>query len=90
MAKTMQRLGDGVVVEMTDDEVRKDVEEGTKDAAERAEVPLLTKDEIEHIVDIYVRPERVVSVEPGKEVVLSSDEGTVKITAGVSGGPDWG
>jgi len=90
MAKTMQRLGDGIVVEMTADEVRKAVEEGTSDAAGRAEVPELSEDEIKHIVDIYTRPERIVSVEPGKEVVLSHDEGTVKINAGVSGGAGLG
>lgn len=90
MAKTMQRMGDGVIVEMTEDEVRKDVEEGTNDAASRANVPPLSEDEIKHVVEIYIRPERIIGVEPGKEVVLSHDEGTVKINAGVCGGAGLG
>jgi len=90
MAKTLQRMGDGRMMEMTEAEVRKDIEEGTKDAASRAKIPPLSEDEIKHILDIYTRPERVVSVEPGNEVVLSHDEGTVKINAGVSGGAGLG
>jgi dimethylamine--corrinoid protein Co-methyltransferase len=90
MTKTLQRKGDGRVIEMTEDEIRKDVEEGTNDAADRGEIPPLTRDEIEHVVDIYTRPERIVSVEPGSEVVLSHDEGTVKINAGVCGGAGLG
>ena len=90
MAKTLQRRGDGTIIEMTVDEVRKDLEEGVQDAASRGNVPPLSKDEIEHAVEIYTRPERVVSVEPGKEVILSHDEGTVKIVAGVCGGAGLG
>jgi dimethylamine--corrinoid protein Co-methyltransferase len=90
MAKTLQRMGDGRMVEMTEAEVRKDIEEGTKDAASRGKIPPLSEDEIKHILDIYNRPERIVSVEPGNEVVLSHDEGTVKINAGVCGGAGLG
>jgi len=90
MSKTLQRRGDGTIIEMTVDEVRKDVEEGVKDAASRANVPPLTEDEIKHAVEIYTRPERIVTVEPGNEVVLSHDEGTVKINAGVCGGAGLG
>ena len=75
---------------MTDDEVRKDLEEGVQDAASRANVPPLSKDEVEHAVEIYTRPDRIVSVAPGDEVVLSHDEGTVKIVAGVCGGAGLG
>ncbi len=46
MAKTLQRRGDGTIIEMTVDEVRKDLEEGVQDAASRANVPPLSKDEI--------------------------------------------
>ncbi len=90
MAKTIQRRGDGTTLEMTVDEIRKDIEAGVQDAAERAQVPPLTDDEIKHATEIYARPERIVSVEPGNEVVLSHDEGTVKIVAGVCGGAGLG
>lgn len=90
MAKTLQRRGDGTIIEMTADEVRKDIEEGVQDAASRGDVPPLSKDEIEHAVEIYTRPERIVTVAPGDEVILSHDEGTVKIVAGVCGGAGLG
>ena len=38
MGKILTRMGDGFRLEMTEAEVRADLEEGTKDAAERGEV----------------------------------------------------
>ena len=42
MAKTLQRNGDGRIIEMTDAELRKDIEEGTNDAANRAKIAPLS------------------------------------------------
>jgi len=44
--KILTRMGDGFLVEITEGELRKDLEEGTKDAAERAKVPPLSGDEL--------------------------------------------
>lgn len=90
MARILQRFGDGYLHEMMEAEIEKDIEEGTNDAASRAKIPPLSEDEKKHVFDIYTRPERVVSVELGNEVVLSHDEGTVKINAGVCGGAGLG
>ena len=38
MGKIKTRMGDGFKVEMTEAEVRKALEEGTRDAAERADI----------------------------------------------------
>jgi len=79
MGKIKTRLGDGFIIEMSEAEVRQDLEEGTKDAAERASVPPLTQDELDHLFDIFASPYRVVGVERGKEVCLSYDSANTKI-----------
>lgn len=76
--KILTRMGDGFLVEITEGELRKDLEEGTKDAAERAKVPPLSGDELKYLFDIYKSPSRVVGVEIGNEVVLTYDGPTVK------------
>ena len=79
MEKIQTRLGDGFRIEMTEAEVRQDLEEGTQDAAERADIPVLSDDELAYLWDIFKRPDRSVGVERGKEVVLSYDSQTTKI-----------
>ena len=86
MAKIPTRLGDGSIAEMTEAEIMKDIEEGVQDAVTKARVPPLTEDEMKHLCEVYSRTERFVAIEPGKEVVISHDEGTAKLTAGPSGG----
>lgn len=79
MGKILTRMGDGSRVEMTEAEIRSDLEEGSKDAAERAEVPPLTDDEINYLLDLYRCQDRVVGVEEGKECCLTYDNMTSKI-----------
>jgi len=79
MGKIWVRMGDGFLTEMTEGELRKDLEEGTKDAAERADVPSLSDDELKHLFDIYSSSSKFCSVEIGKEVILTYDGGTLKI-----------
>ena len=79
MKKYLVRMGDGFLVELGEAEIRKDLEEGTKDAAERAAVPPLSEDELNHLFDIYSSPAKFVSVDIGNEVVLTYDAGTLKI-----------
>ncbi len=90
MAKIMQRFGDGYLYEMTEADLKKDIVEGTEDAADRAKVPPLTEDEIQHMYDIYGSPRKFVSVQPGNEIILSHDGGTIKLNVGVSGGAGLG
>jgi dimethylamine--corrinoid protein Co-methyltransferase len=79
MRKILARMGDGFLTEMTESELKKDLEEGTKDAAERAGVPPLSEEELKHLFDIYKSPSKFVSVDPGNEIVLSFDAGTLKL-----------
>jgi len=90
MAKIFQRFGDGYLREMTEAGLKKDIVEGTQDAAERAKIPPLSEEEIQRMYEIYASPRKFVSVEPGSEVILSYDGSNLKLNAGVSGGAGHG
>jgi dimethylamine--corrinoid protein Co-methyltransferase len=74
-SKILTRMGDGERVSMSSDQVKEDLVAGTKDAAERANIPELTSDEVEHLLDIFADSGRIVSVCPGEEVVMTDDGG---------------
>lgn len=77
--KVQTRLSDGSVIELTQDEIRKEIEEGTNDAAERGGINPLTEDEQKHLLEIICRKGKFVGVEKGNELVLTYDEGSVKL-----------
>ncbi len=79
MQKIYTRMGDGSITELSESELKQDLEEGTRDAAERGKVSPLSEDELSYLFDIYSAPYRFVSVERGNEVVLSYDAATLKI-----------
>ena len=71
--KIFTRMGDGELVAMAAEEVKEDIQAATREAAERAEVPELSTDEMEALFDILSEPCRAVSVEPGQEVIVTDD-----------------
>jgi len=71
----LTRMGDGQRVSLSPDRVKEDLLAGTKDAAERGGIPKLTSNEVEHLLDIFADPNRIVSVSPGEEVVMTDDGG---------------
>ena len=72
-------MGDGFSVEMSESEIRGDLEAGTEDAADRGKIAPLSKEELQYMYDLFASPYRFVSVEPGSEIVLSYDGGPLKI-----------
>ena len=78
MAKIITRMGDGSLTEISVDELRKELEEGSADAAKRAEVPTLTEDDYKYLMEVFSRPDRFVGLPLGEEVVLTFDGGTNK------------
>jgi len=76
----LTRLGDGTFISLTKDEVRREIEEGVENAADRAEIDPLTKEDIDRLYDIIVDPRKFVSVEPGNELILSYDGFPMKLT----------
>ncbi|KUO50054.1 MAG: dimethylamine methyltransferase [Desulfitibacter sp. BRH_c19] len=80
MGKYFTRMGDGSGIYLTADDIRCDLEEGTKDAADRGKIPELTQEELDHLFEIITMPGNVVGVERGSEVVTTSDSGGCKIS----------
>ena len=74
------RMGDGKRVEMTKEEILADIQAGSADAADMGEIPVLTDDEMESILEIISDRNRIVGVEPGHEVVLTYDIGQLDFT----------
>ena len=83
------RMGDGCTVEMTRDEIRHDVQEGSEAAAQRAHIPALDDADKDYLVDMFCCPSRIWGVERGHEAVLSKDGGvndlvSSRLSSGVS------
>ncbi len=79
MKKYLTRRGDGAIIEMSSDELREDFEQGTQDAADRGKIAPLPKDDLGCLHDIFTNPNKFVSVEPGNEVPLTHDIGTLRL-----------
>jgi dimethylamine---corrinoid protein Co-methyltransferase len=69
----MTHMGDGERIYMTREEISADILDGTKDAADRGNIPVITATEQEQLLDIFCEPGRVVSVSPGEEVIVTDD-----------------
>jgi len=79
LKKYLTRMGDGQRVEMTADEMMKDFELGTQDAARRGKIDPLTQEDLNYLLEIFTDTNKIVSVEPGNEVVLTHDIGTLRL-----------
>jgi dimethylamine---corrinoid protein Co-methyltransferase len=79
MSEISTRYGDGTVTTLSEDELKQEFWDGTEDAADRGNIPVLSEAEIEHLFDIFKAKDRFVSVEPGREVVLSYDGAPIKM-----------
>ena len=79
MRKHLTRRGDGARIEMTADELKRDFDLGTEDAADRGKISPLTSEDLERLLDIFTNPNRIVGVEPGNEVPLTHDIGTIRL-----------
>ena len=78
MSKITTRMGDGFKIELTESEIKQDIEEGMMNAAERGQINPLSEDETEHLLNIIMCPDKSVGVERGREVILTYDSGTTK------------
>jgi dimethylamine--corrinoid protein Co-methyltransferase len=64
---------------MQEQELMQDLEEGTQDAAERGNIPALSKETLQHIFEIFACPHGFIGVEPGNEVILTYDGAPIKM-----------
>lgn len=77
--KYVSRMGDGSLVHMTEEEIRRDIEEGVKDAVRRGKIDPLTQEEKDKLFEIVTMPGNMVGVEAKDTVVTTSDSGSIKI-----------
>ena len=72
-------MGDGTLVELDEGELKRDLEDGSMDAAENGGIPTLSEDKLLYLFDIFMAPYKFVSVEPGNEIVLTYDDPIIKV-----------
>ncbi len=72
------RVGSGRLIKMTKEQIKDDVEAGAGEAAQKAHVPGLSSSDMEEIMDIMTQPTLTVGLEPGREVVLTTDGSYMK------------
>ena len=80
------RMGDGERVGMTASEIKEDIRTGTADAARRGKIPEMTAAEQQQMFDIMADRSRIVSVEPGQEVIVTDDGCSRSFYSGQDGG----
>ncbi len=80
------RMGDGERVRMPASEIKEDIQAGSADAARRGNIPELTDAEQQQMFDIMADPSRIVSVEPGQEVIVTDDGCSMSFYSGQDGG----
>jgi dimethylamine--corrinoid protein Co-methyltransferase len=79
--KIFTRMGDGELITMVAEELKDEIYQGSKDAADRGKIPELAQDEQETLFEIMADPHRIVSVEPGEEVVVIDDGSVLTFTS---------
>jgi dimethylamine--corrinoid protein Co-methyltransferase len=79
MGKIMTRMGSGFPVEMSESQLMEDLTGGSEDAADRGKIPPLSEEELKYLFDLFTATDRFLSVESGKEIVLSYDASPLKI-----------
>lgn len=75
MKSYLTRMGDGTTLEMTEEEIRDDIEDGVATAAKKAKVDPLSQAEKDRLFEIITMPGDIVSVEARKRVVSTADSG---------------
>ncbi len=79
MHKIFTRMGDGLPVELSEAEIKQEIEDGTRRAASQGDVDPLFDDELKHLFEICKSSNKITGVEQGREVVLSYDGPTFEI-----------
>jgi len=72
-------------MKMTKEQIHGDIEDGMKEAAQKAHVPELSGDEVDEITEIMAQRTLTVGIEPGKEIVLTTDGSYEKYAASSTG-----
>ncbi len=77
--KIITRMGDGVRVELSAEQIKEDILAGTQDAADRGKIPELNPGELEQLFDIFADTNRIVAVKSGEEVITTDDSASMSL-----------
>jgi len=72
-------------MKMTKEQIKSDIEDGMKEAAQKAHVPELSGDEVDQITQIIIEPTLTVGLEPEKQIVLTTDGSYEKYSTSSTG-----
>ena len=72
------RVGSGRLIKMTKEQIKDDVEDGAGEAAQKAHISGLSSSDMDEIIEIMTEPTLTVGLEPGREVVLTTDGSYMK------------
>jgi len=72
------RVGSGRLIKMTKEQIMDDIEDGTGEAAQKAHISELSSSDMDEIIEIMTQPTLTVGLEPGREVVLTTDGSYMK------------
>jgi dimethylamine---corrinoid protein Co-methyltransferase len=78
MSKITTRMGDGFRLELTEEELKEDIEDGTSNAAQNGDIAPLTEEDKEYLFYLFKNNDKSVGVERGHEVIVTYDSGTTK------------
>jgi dimethylamine--corrinoid protein Co-methyltransferase len=85
--KILTRMGDGERVTIPAEEVKEELLLGTRDAAQKGQIPELTQEDLDQMFEILAESGRIVSVPPGDEVIVTDDGcGKVFCSSSADGG----
>jgi len=73
------RMGDASVTFMAEDEIRNDISDAVALAAKKGKIPPLTQEDMDHLFEIITMPGNIVGVNPGDEIVSTSDSQSDKL-----------
>ena len=72
------RGGSGRLLKMSKEQISDDIEDGAREAAEKARISGLSSSDMDEIAEIMTQPTLTVGLEPGREVVLTTDGSYMK------------
>jgi len=70
------RMGDGSTVELTRDQLKEDILDGSEAAAKKGKIPALSESDRDYLLEMFCCPSRIWGVERGHEAIMSKDGGT--------------
>ena len=71
--KIATRMGDGERIYLDPKVLKEDLLLGSEDAANIGNIPKLSKDELDHLYEIFAEQGRTVSVPHGSELIMTDD-----------------